>query len=49
LNEAERSDIRARAAGKLLRCGAHFVIDSVAGLLPVIDEIEGRLTRGERP
>lgn len=49
LGEAERSELRAKAAGKLLRCGAHFVIDSVAGLLPVVDDIEGRLARGERP
>jgi phosphonoacetaldehyde hydrolase len=49
LSEAEISELRARAAGKLLRCGAHFVIDSVAGLLPVIDEIEGRLARGAKP
>ena len=27
--------------------GAHFVVDSVADLMPVIDEIEARLGRGE--
>ncbi len=29
--------------------GAHYVIDSIADLPPVLDVIEGRLARGERP
>lgn len=37
------------AIGKLLSTGAHYVIDSVADLLPVVHAIEGRLARGERP
>jgi len=40
---------RAAAVAQLSRAGAHYVIDSAAGLLPVLDEIEGRLARGERP
>jgi phosphonoacetaldehyde hydrolase len=40
---------RAVAHDRLLAAGAHFVIDGVADLLPVLFEIEGRLTRGERP
>ncbi|MEO1090665.1 MAG: phosphonoacetaldehyde hydrolase [Pseudomonadota bacterium] len=40
---------RADAAGKLLRSGAHHVIDGVADLEPVLDVIEGALVRGERP
>ena len=39
----------AAAYGKLTRAGAHFVIDSVAGLPEILDEIEGALARGERP
>ena len=49
LSPAERASRRWQAAGKLQRAGAHEVIDSVADLLPVIDRIEGRLARGERP
>jgi phosphonoacetaldehyde hydrolase len=37
------------AYDRLSRCGAHYVIDSVADLLPVIDGIETRLRRGEKP
>lgn len=29
--------------------GAHYVIDSVADLIPVIDDIERRLRAGEKP
>jgi phosphonoacetaldehyde hydrolase len=40
---------RATAVQRLRAAGAHYVIDSVADLLPVVAEIEGRLARGERP
>ncbi|MEJ2625133.1 MAG: phosphonoacetaldehyde hydrolase [Pseudolabrys sp.] len=39
----------AAAAEKLAAAGAHYVIDSVADLMPVIAAFEGRLARGERP
>ena len=37
------------AYGRLLRAGAHYVVDSVAELPGILDEIEGALARGERP
>ena len=40
---------REAATGKLSRAGAHYVVDGVADLLPVLWTIEDRLTRGERP
>jgi len=40
---------RSSAYGRLLRAGAHFVIDGVADLPEVLDEIDGALARGERP
>ncbi|HXL64918.1 MAG TPA: phosphonoacetaldehyde hydrolase, partial [Xanthobacteraceae bacterium] len=40
---------RAWAQNTLYAAGAHYVIDSVADLLPVVALIEGRLARGERP
>ena len=49
LAPAEFSARRAVAAERMMRAGAHFVLDSVAGLMPVLAEIEGRLARGERP
>ncbi|MCZ6470023.1 MAG: phosphonoacetaldehyde hydrolase, partial [Gammaproteobacteria bacterium] len=29
--------------------GAHYVIDSIADLMPCLDDIEARLRRGEKP
>jgi phosphonoacetaldehyde hydrolase len=40
---------RAKAMARLTEAGAHYVVDGVAELLPVVDLIEGRLARGERP
>lgn len=40
---------RAEASAKLIRAGAHYVVDGVSDLLPVVAAIEGRLARGERP
>lgn len=49
LSVSERDARTAAAAGPLWAAGADFVIGSVADLPPVIDEIEARLRRGERP
>ncbi|PLZ03739.1 phosphonoacetaldehyde hydrolase [Burkholderia sp. WAC0059] len=49
LAPAEFARRRATAARRLSAAGAHYVIDSVADLLPVVYDIEGRLARGERP
>jgi phosphonoacetaldehyde hydrolase len=49
LTPEERQSRRARAAARLAQAGAHYVIDSVADLLPVIAMIDSRLERGERP
>ncbi|QJP15275.1 phosphonoacetaldehyde hydrolase [Starkeya sp. ORNL1] len=49
LSPAELADVRARANDKLFRAGAHYVIDTVADLLPVLDAIEARLAAGAKP
>jgi phosphonoacetaldehyde hydrolase len=52
LDELEDDEFLARyqaAERRLHRAGAHFVVESVADLMSVIDDIEGRLLRGERP
>ena len=49
LSPAEYGAMRAAAYADLRRTGAHYVIDSVADLDEVVDAIEGRLARGERP
>lgn len=49
LDASERERRRSRAADKLARAGAHYVIDAVADLLPIITTIEARLAHGEKP
>ena len=49
LPEAEQISRAASAHRSMQRCGAHYVLDSVADLAPVIEEIEMRMRAGERP
>jgi phosphonoacetaldehyde hydrolase len=49
LSPEDHARKRAAAVAKLVSGGAHYVIDTVAEIDPVIDAIEGRLARGERP
>lgn len=49
LDAAEQQRLRTRAYEVLARAGAHYVIDSVADICPVLEEIERRLARGEHP
>ena len=49
LPAAERQDRRSGAEARFRADGAHYVIDSVADLAPVIDDIEARLAAGIRP
>lgn len=38
-----------KAANKLWHAGAHYVVNSFADILPILDDIESRLSRGEAP
>ncbi len=49
LDAADRARRLQLAAQRLTAAGAHFVVESIAGLLPVIDTIQQRLDAGERP
>jgi phosphonoacetaldehyde hydrolase len=49
LNPAQQEVLRERAGLQLRAAGAHFVVDSVADLLPVVEEISRRVAAGERP
>ncbi|MCA9103167.1 MAG: phosphonoacetaldehyde hydrolase [Planctomycetales bacterium] len=39
----------ARAYERMYQVGAHFVVDSIADVIPLLDVIEARLAAGERP
>jgi phosphonoacetaldehyde hydrolase len=45
----ERCQLIESAGAKLVAAGAQFLIESVADIIPVLEEIDGRLARGERP
>jgi phosphonoacetaldehyde hydrolase len=49
LAEDEQKVRRERAYRRMLQSGAHYVVDTIADLMPCIDDIEARLRRGERP
>ncbi len=49
LSQTERASVREQAGERLGQAGAHFVIDGVGDLMPVVHEIQGLLSRGERP
>ena len=44
---SQRSEALARAAKRL--CDAHYLAESVADCLPLLDEMDGRVAAGERP
>lgn len=49
LSPADFAARRATATAKLKGAGAHYVIDSAAELIAVVDDVERRLAAGERP
>ncbi|BAK66379.1 phosphonoacetaldehyde hydrolase [Sphingobium sp. SYK-6] len=49
LSADEQDAHRGRGLPVLARAGAHYVIDTIADLPPIIDAIEARLAGGERP
>jgi len=49
LPEDKKALKRSRAYGRMQQCGAHYVIDTIADLMPCIDNIQARIQRGETP
>jgi len=49
LPENEKREKRERAHTRMRQCGAHYVVDSIADLMPCIDDIQARIRRGEAP
>jgi phosphonoacetaldehyde hydrolase len=49
LPEVEQQVRRDRAYQRMRQCGTHYVVDSIAELVPCLDDIEARLRRGEKP
>src|SRR5690606_13619573 len=49
LPEEDKRIKRERAYRRMLQSGAHYTVDTIADLMPCIDDIALRLRRGERP
>ncbi len=49
LSKAERESRRLGAYTRMYQTGAHYVVDSIADILPCLDDIEKRLAAGEKP
>ncbi len=49
LSAEEQQKLREKAYDVMARAGAHYVIDSVADIVPVLEQIEERLAAGEHP
>ena len=49
LPAADKTMKRERAYRRMLQSGAHYVVDSIADIMPCIDDIGRRLRAGERP
>jgi phosphonoacetaldehyde hydrolase len=49
LPKAEYTARRERAYMRMRQAGAHYVVDSIADILPCLDDVEARLKAGEKP
>jgi len=49
LPDDERNRLSTMAAQTLRSAGAHYVVASLNSLRPILEDIERRLTAGERP
>ena len=49
LRDVDRAERLTRAYASLQDAGAHYVVDGISDVPPVLDQIEERLAQGERP
>ena len=49
LPPAEQKIKRARAYTRMQQCGAHYVVDTIADIMPCIEDIQARIRHGEAP
>jgi phosphonoacetaldehyde hydrolase len=49
MDPVEREQKRQRAYTRMYQSGAHYVVDSIADIIPCLDDIDARMGRGERP
>jgi phosphonoacetaldehyde hydrolase len=49
LAQSEQRVKRERAHTRMRQCGAHYVVDTIAEIMPCIDDIQARIRRSESP
>ena len=49
LSKADQERMRQGAYTRMYQSGAHYVVDTIADILPCLDDVEANLARGERP
>ncbi len=49
LEPGQREALLAKACARMKEAGAHYVVESISDVPPVLDDISARLARGERP
>lgn len=49
LPEAEQQAKRRRAYTRMQQCGVHHVVDTIADIMPCIEDIQAHIRRGEAP
>jgi phosphonoacetaldehyde hydrolase len=49
LAKADQEAKRERAYTRMAQCGAHYVVDTIADIMPCIEDIQARIRRGEAP
>lgn len=49
MDPAELDRRRQRAHARMSQAGAHYVVDSIADVMPCLDAIQERVAHGERP
>jgi len=47
--QPEQMRLRDAAYTRMYQAGAHYVVDAIGDIMPCLDDIEARLSRGERP
>ncbi len=48
-SESVKQQHRDRIYPSMYQRGAHYVVDSIADLMPCLDDIEARMKRGDKP
>lgn len=49
MSEEQKKELRQKASEALRKHRPHYIIDTVVDLIPVLEEIELRMKKGERP